>query len=63
MTNSKSWYTSKLVWLNVATGLSLFFALPELQAILPANGVQYLLLAQASLNIFLRVTATSTLTK
>lgn len=58
----KSLFASKVFWFNVATGLSLFFALPELQKVLPEGAVQYLLLAQAAINIVLRLATTSPVT-
>lgn len=59
----KPWYLSKMVWLNVLTGLSMFLALPELLAVVGENAVAYFLLTQAAINIVLRLTTTSTLTK
>lgn len=56
--HAKPFWQSKTVWFNVLTGLTLFFALPELQAVLPEGAVQYALLAQAAINIVLRVAFT-----
>ena len=47
-------FQSKVFWINVITGLSLFLALPELQDVVPESALRYLLLAQAGLNIILR---------
>jgi hypothetical protein len=53
---------SKTLWFNILTGLSLFFALPELLDVLPAESVRWLLLAQAGINILLRLLTNTGLT-
>lgn len=55
----KPWYQSKTVWYSVLAGLTLFFALPELQALLGPLGVKIVALLGATVNILLRVTSDS----
>lgn len=59
---SKPFWQSKTVWANAITGLSLFFALPELSQVLPAGSMPYLLLANAALNIALRFISSTAVT-
>jgi hypothetical protein len=50
----KSWWTSKVVWLNVITILSLALALPDVVAIVPKGLTPYIGAVNAVLNLILR---------
>jgi hypothetical protein len=54
----KSAWASKTVWVNILTALSVVFALPELHAVLGQHALVYVSLAQAILNVILRVAFT-----
>lgn len=58
----KNFLKSKTLWFNLLTGVSLFLALPELVDVMPENGVRWLLLAQAGINIILRLITKTRLT-
>jgi hypothetical protein len=51
----KQWYKSKIIVFNLLTALAAVLALPELLAILPEGGTQFIILAQAFITIVLRV--------
>ncbi len=50
---------SKAFWLNVITVLTLICTLPEFGAVIPSLAVPYIALANAVLNIIVRVFFTS----
>ena len=54
----KSIWSSRTFWFNVLSGVALFFALPELAALLPMDAIRYIVLAQAAINIVLRYITT-----
>lgn len=56
---TKPWYTSKTLWLNVATLLSLAPAIPEVVQIVPDGAVRYIAAAVALLNLAIRLFGTS----
>lgn len=55
---SKPIYTSKTVWMNVIVALSAFLALPELQNILGADALKWVVLTQSGLNVAMRLIST-----
>lgn len=55
---SKSIWQSKTFWTNVIVAGSALIAVPELQAVLPDNAMQYLVVAQSVANIGLRIIST-----
>lgn len=52
---SKAWYQSKTVWVNVITLLSVAPLLPEFNAILPPAATKYVLAIVAVANLALRL--------
>jgi hypothetical protein len=54
----KSAFASKTVWVNVLTALSVMFTLPELHAAFGPRALVYVSLAQAIINVILRVAFT-----
>lgn len=53
--DSKPFWQSKTVWVNTLTALAAFLALPQLQEILGPDSLKYVVLAQAAINVGLRV--------
>ena len=59
MRRYKPWHTSRTLWLNALTVATMVFALTELGNVLPPDSGKYVALANAIVNIILRVYFTS----
>lgn len=53
--DTKPWYESKTLWLNLATLVSLALVLPEVGEVIPAAWTKYIAAGNAVLNLALRV--------
>jgi hypothetical protein len=53
--DSKPWYASKTILLNVVALLALALALPDVVAIIPAGWMKYIVAINALLNVALRI--------
>lgn len=54
---SKPWYASKTILVNVATLLALALALPDVVAVIPPSWMPYITALNAVVNVSLRVFA------
>jgi hypothetical protein len=52
---TKSWYTSKVVWVNVVTTIALVVDVLTAGMLIPAGALPYIAAGVAILNIILRV--------
>lgn len=52
--NSKPWYKSKTVWINILTMIVALLTVPEIGSVVPESAMPYILLITAYANIFLR---------
>lgn len=60
---TKNWWESRTIWLNILTVLASVLALPESVGIIPAAALPFLLWVNAVGNIVLRVFYTDTVVK